>query len=407
MAPFFANRSCDPFTPESTPCTLGNYVNYAVNVSEPADISKTLAFAKDHNIRVIIRNTGHECGPSLAPPPSPKAPPYAKKLTYPPVPSYLGRSTGAGSIAIWTHHLKTITLTTHSSTAYHGPGIRLGAGVQAFEAYAFASAHNLAVVGGECPTVGLAGGYTQGGGHSLLASKYGLAADQTLEWEVIDGRGNLLTATPTHNADLYWALSGGGAGTYAVVWSLTIKAHADTPTSAANLTFANTNPKAFYQAVAAYHAQLLPPLVDAGATSIAVVTNASFALGPIIAPDVSAARLQSLLRPFTDTLDALGIEYKPTVRQFPTYLSAFEATMFPVGVGVAQYGGRLIPRSVVRQDNDALTAALRRIVEDGAAVVGVGLNVAKAVDNAVLPAWREALVHAVVFTYVPSLDLHL
>ncbi len=69
MAPFFANRSCDPFTPESTPCTLGNYVNYAVNVSEPADISKTLAFAKDHNIRIIIRNTGHECGPSLAPPP--------------------------------------------------------------------------------------------------------------------------------------------------------------------------------------------------------------------------------------------------------------------------------------------------------------------------------------------------
>lgn len=89
--------------------------------------------------------------------------------------------------------------------------------MQAIEAYAFASAHNLAIVGGECPTVGLAGGYTQGGGHSSPSSKYGLAADRTLEWEVIDGRGNFLTATPTHNADLYWALSRSGGGTYGVV----------------------------------------------------------------------------------------------------------------------------------------------------------------------------------------------
>jgi len=61
MAPFFANRSCDPFTPESRPCTLGNYVDYSVNVTKPADIYKALAFARKHNIRIVIRNTGHEC----------------------------------------------------------------------------------------------------------------------------------------------------------------------------------------------------------------------------------------------------------------------------------------------------------------------------------------------------------
>ncbi len=41
------------------------------------------------------------------------------------------------------------------------------------------------MVGGECLTVGIAGGYTQGGGHSALTSRFGLAADQALEWEVI------------------------------------------------------------------------------------------------------------------------------------------------------------------------------------------------------------------------------
>ena len=60
MAPFFANRSCDPFTAESKPCLLGNYVDYAVNVTGPGDVSTALAFATKHNIRVVIRNTGHE-----------------------------------------------------------------------------------------------------------------------------------------------------------------------------------------------------------------------------------------------------------------------------------------------------------------------------------------------------------
>jgi FAD/FMN-containing dehydrogenase len=60
MAPFFANQSCDPFTPSSRPCLLGNYVDYAVNVSGPDDIIAAVNFAQEHNIRFVIRNTGHE-----------------------------------------------------------------------------------------------------------------------------------------------------------------------------------------------------------------------------------------------------------------------------------------------------------------------------------------------------------
>ena len=59
VGPFFANQSCDPFLPQDNPCGLGNYVNYAVNVSEPSDIVKGLASATEHNIRLVIRNTGH------------------------------------------------------------------------------------------------------------------------------------------------------------------------------------------------------------------------------------------------------------------------------------------------------------------------------------------------------------
>jgi len=60
MAPFFANQSCDPFTATSIPCTLGNYVDYAVNITSAAHVTAAVIFAQAKNIRFVIRNTGHE-----------------------------------------------------------------------------------------------------------------------------------------------------------------------------------------------------------------------------------------------------------------------------------------------------------------------------------------------------------
>lgn len=81
-----------------------------------------------------------------------------------------------------------------------------------------------------------------------------MAADQTLEWEVVTGTGEHLIANRQKNTDLYWALSGGGGGTYAVVLSLTSKAHQDTPTSGANLTFTSqgVSQDAYYEAITTF-----------------------------------------------------------------------------------------------------------------------------------------------------------
>lgn len=108
---------------------------------------------------------------------------------------------------------------------------------------------------GECPTVGIAGGYTQGGGHSALATNFGLSADNTLEFEVVTADGQFLTASPGENPDLYWALSGGGAGNYAVVLSMTVKAHPDAYVGGAKLSFSadGISNATFDQAVHAFH----------------------------------------------------------------------------------------------------------------------------------------------------------
>ncbi|KAL4791430.1 FAD-binding domain-containing protein [Aspergillus venezuelensis] len=377
MAPFFANASCDPFQPISKPCLLGNYISYAVNVSSASQVSKSLAFAKKHNIRLVIRNTGHD---------------------------YQGKSTGAGGLGLWMHHLKDLQFVSHKDRYYTGPALKMGAGVQGFEAYAAADENGYQVVGGECPTVGIAGGYTQGGGHSALSSRYGLGADQALAWEVVDGTGrHIIARRNNEHRDLYWALSGGGGGTYAVVLSLTVKVHRSTPVSGLNLTFSRTglSRETYYTAISSYQS-IQAGIVDAGGMAITTFTNESFILSPVTGPDIPVAQLVGLLKPWISSLDSLRIKYEMHSAEFPTYLSQFEGMQGFIPVGIAQYGGWLIPRSVVLNRTADLTSAFESIVEDGGTVINVALDVSKKVagdvGNAVLPAWREALVHSTLTT---------
>ena len=58
--PYFQNQSCDPFTPESKPCELGNLASYSINVTSANDVIAGVKFAKENNIRLSIKNTGHE-----------------------------------------------------------------------------------------------------------------------------------------------------------------------------------------------------------------------------------------------------------------------------------------------------------------------------------------------------------
>jgi len=287
MAPFFANQSCDPFLPRSAQCVVGTYVSFAVNVSSAQDVQRTLAFATKHNIRFIVRNTGHD---------------------------YLGKSTGPGALAVWMHNMKDIQMIDYTSPNHTGKAIQVGAGVQMFEAYAAADAAGYSVVGGECSTVGYAGGYVQGGGHSSLASTYGLAADQVLSYEVVDGRGEVLQATQTQNSDLFWALSGGGGGTYGVVTSMTSKAHINVPVTGANLTFASKglSQDQFYDIVTIFH-KSVPALVDAGAVGVWFITNTTFELSPLTAPNLNVSHVKKLLSPLTTELERLNITYSKPI----------------------------------------------------------------------------------------------
>ena len=315
--------------------------------------------------------------------------------------SYLGRSTAPGALALWTHHLKDIEILDYASPHYTGKAMKMGAGVQGFEAYAAADRHGFVVLGGECPTVGLAGGYTQGGGHSALSSSYGLAADQTLEWEVVTAQGELLRASRDENEDLYWALSGGGGGNYGVVYSMTVRVHQDQVTSGANLGFTKAHPgeKAFWKAIEYFHA-MVHTWSDAGGMAVYVLTPETFNVMPLTVPGNTATEVEALVAPLLEKLDSLGIRYEFEIRESKGYLQHHESMFDPILVGIAQYGGWLVPQASIDDRNVAFTGALREIVEDGALYIGVSLNVSHAVvgddvRNAVHPAWRDAGIAAV------------
>jgi FAD/FMN-containing dehydrogenase len=76
-----------------------------------------------------------------------------------------------------------------------------------FDLHNFLRPYGEVVVGGGAGTVGI-GGYLTGGGHSILSPRYGLAADQVYEMEVVTPDGELVVANECQNEDLFWALRG-------------------------------------------------------------------------------------------------------------------------------------------------------------------------------------------------------
>ncbi|SPQ21599.1 3e7567a7-fedb-4333-9972-a6d3adc3bb36 [Thermothielavioides terrestris] len=380
MSPYWMNNSCNPFYGPSGACTLGNLAVYAIDVRNAQDAVAGVRFAQANNIRLTIKNTGHD---------------------------FLGRSSGAGSLALWTHNIKDIAFFNYRGRDYAGPAARLGAGVQYSDLYPVASAHSLRVLGGSCPTVGVVGGFSQGGGHGPLSAKYGLGADQVLEWEVVTADGRHITASPSQNADLYWALRGGGPGNYAVVLSVTVKAYPDGPAAGAGFTFANEDENTYWAAVSAFLKHLLVLDTLDGYMSGFTLTAQQFALDFALLPDAEAADdVTGPLEPLFAELDALNVTLVSNRASLhPNFADWFDTWAKPIYYGTNDsVGGRLIPRAAVRDNLPALVAAFRDIAENssavgGSALNGVAVNVTEARvgsaaasgASAVLPAWREAL----------------
>lgn len=283
----------------------------------------------------------------------------------------------------------------------------MGSGVLGYQI--LEASHNLGLVTvtGECPTVGVAGGYTQGGGHSALSTSFGLGADQTLAMTVVTAAGEVVTASREENSDLFWALSGGGGGNYGVVVDMTVKAYPDAKVGGASLQIlANTTTTAnFEEVITKFHA-LLPGMIDGGASVIYQLTAQYFMIAPLTAFGKSSAEVKTILEPFVTALEDLHVPFHVDYTEFVGYRDHYQKYMGPLPngnleAGILQYGGRLIPRAVLDDTSNAdadaggvsgLASTLMDLASQEVIVVGVALNVTSGEDNGANPAWRRAAV---------------
>ncbi|KAI3391502.1 hypothetical protein diail_7200, partial [Diaporthe ilicicola] len=361
---------------------------YAINISSPADVKAGLAFAHENKIRVTIKNTGHD---------------------------YNGKSVGRGSLAMWTHHLNDISVIHNYSQPWHkGPAIKLGAGVRGYEAYEAAHEAGLRIVGGNCPTVGVAGGFIQGGGHSSLAGYHGMGSDNVLEWEVVLANGTFVTATPEQNEDLYFALAGAGCGTFGVVTAVTLRAFQDGPVGGAQLIIdrAGLDNDTFWQAFL-YFQESLPGINAGGAQSAFAGSGTQFYLQCVTRPGYDEAQMRDLMSEFTTKLDTLGLEYNYTVTSSPSYLDHFVRYFGPAPWGQYIVGelmtGRLIPVEVSEAAPEKVVQAFREIIDATEVTIGstaqdvsVRPGRTPVARNAVMPGWRNALQTLLIQRYYNS-----
>ncbi len=175
---------------------------YVVKVRTTDDVVATVNFARENNLRLVIKGGGH---------------------------SYQGTSDSADSLLIWTREMNAITM--HDAFVPRGceathapqPAVTIETGARWYGVYEEVTTRGGRYVqGGGCATVGVAG-FIHGGGFGSFSKRYGQGAAALLEAEIVTADGGVLLVNACNHPDLFWAVKGGGGGSFGVLTKLTLR----------------------------------------------------------------------------------------------------------------------------------------------------------------------------------------
>jgi len=291
-----------PQNNRSSTCKQGIVSPLYVEVRNEHDVNAVFEYAKKSKTTISIKNSGHD---------------------------YVMRSSREGSLAIWTRGLRSMAF--HKSFTPSGctsknskpvPAITLGSGVTMGEAMAFAYKHKTIFVSGSSPSVGASGGWLLNGGHSPISNSLGLAIDRVLQFTVVTPDGKKRVANKCTNSDLFWALRGGGGGSFGVVLDSTHLAEPERPIMSAMLS--------------------LPPTADAkarrGFVEVLAANANDWALAGWGGP--AATTLSAMVNPFITNVTAARASLAPAIKYvegqangtalinlFPTWFDYWAATI--------------------------------------------------------------------------------
>ena len=276
-----------------------------LSVAGAKDVATAFAFAQDHDVRVVIRSGGH---------------------------SYPGWSAGDGALVVDVRPLHGVSLSGTTAT--------IGAGASLVQVYDGLGTRGRGIAGGSCPTVGIAG-LTQGGGVGVLTRAHGLTCDAVTSMQVVLADGRVVTASPSEEPDLYWALRGGGGGHLGVVTSFTMTTFA-----------APTITRAFvswpYSATAQVVPQFLHSIPRADRrlwATLKVLGGQTHPTGPTLFMSATwtgpASAMSAALRPFLSAVPSPTTDSRSTASYLDTMLTYAGCSSIPVAQCHTGPGGSL------------------------------------------------------------------
>jgi FAD/FMN-containing dehydrogenase len=161
-----------------------------VQCAEADDVPHAIAFARENGLEISIRGAGHNIA---------------------------GNALCNNGVMIDFSTMKSVRIDSEKRRAYVEPGATLGDFDMAVQS------HGLATPVGINSTTGIAG-LTLGGGFGWLTRKYGMSVDNLVSVDVVTADGKKMRASENQNADLFWAIRGGG-GNFGVVTQFEFKLH--------------------------------------------------------------------------------------------------------------------------------------------------------------------------------------
>ncbi|KAG8697051.1 hypothetical protein FRC08_006766 [Ceratobasidium sp. 394] len=329
--PVWESPGCSINTPQDVTCEQGFVPTYSVAAKDGSDVSKAVVFAGKHRLKLVVKNTGHD---------------------------FLGRSSGAGSFSIWTRQLKGINFADSfvpigcSRSVVGVPAVTLGAAEQWRDVYQAVDERNMTIVGGASKTVGAAGGYVQGGGHSPLGSLHGMAADNVLQFTVVKPDGEVVKANACQNKDLFWALRGGGGGTWGVTLDVTYKTYPPLDSIVGMVINVNVTSPERSRDLGETLLRALPSLTDQGIRGYVWVTRVTFTIAVVHPNSPSLEHTNQTLAPIWDWVTNNSDTQSASLGYVhPTFFDFFKLWL-ETDLGSAQpkwRGSRLVSRNAMEK----------------------------------------------------------
>ncbi|GKT41180.1 FAD-linked oxidoreductase ZEB1 [Colletotrichum spaethianum] len=295
MSPLYQGATCQPQNAANNGiCGLGGFPLYSVKATNVAQIQLAVNFARTLDLRLVIRNTGHD---------------------------FLGKNTGAGSLSIWTHNLKAST------------------------------------------------------------------------------------------SDIFWAVRGGGGATWGVVTSMTVRVYPKTKFAglswSVNTAEKNISSTAFWSAMEAYWRRFPEFSVQKtyGYSTLFPAGNGAFlwSMRPWMVPGMALSEFKAMVEPLVQEWTTLGFSVEPEYFEHDNFYTAWK-NHFPmesVGTAEVRTASRLISKAnwgdLVLLNKTIAT--LKDIINEGSALIQYNINAAAPADataSAANPAWREALIFAII-----------